>query len=97
MLEKIKLLLGLTDESRDEILTVLIAMCKDDAIDFCNLTEYTNKLDSAVIAMVIERYNKTGTEGCTSVSYNGVSQTYLEDYSEYVLAKLRKHRKVKCV
>ena len=73
MLEKIKLLLGLTDESRDEILTVLIALCKDEAVDFCNLPEYTNKLDSAVIQMVIERYNKTGTEGCTSVSYNGVN------------------------
>ena len=98
MLEKIKILLGLgNDESRDELLNVLIALCKDEAIDFCNLKEYSNKLDSAVINMVIERYNKIGTEGLTSVSTNGIDENYIDGYSEIVLSKLRKNRKVKCV
>ena len=98
MLEKIKILLGLgNDESRDELLNVLIALCKDEAIDFCNLKEYSNKLDSAVINMVIERYNKIGTEGLTSVSTNGIDENYIDGYSEIVLSKLRKNRNVKCV
>jgi len=55
MLDKIKLLLGINedDESKDELLDLLISMCKDEAIDFCNLSEYNKKLDSAVISMVI--------------------------------------------
>lgn len=97
MLEKIKILLGLTNDSKDELLSVLIALCKDEAIDFCNLKEYSAKLDSAIIGMVIERYNKIGTEGVTSVSTNGINESYVDGYSEIVLSKLRKNRKVKCV
>ena len=97
MLDKIKILLGLTDDSKDDLLNILIALCKDEAVDFCNLTEYSNKLDSAIIAMVIERYNKLGTEGLSSVSTNGITEDYLTGYSEIVLSKLRKNRKVKCV
>ena len=97
MLEKIKILLGIKDDSRDELLNVIIALCKDEAIDFCNLKEYSNKLDSAVINMVIERYNKLGTEGTTSVSTNGINESYIDGYSEITLSKLRKNRKVKCV
>ena len=75
MLEKIKILLGLADEdeSRDDLISTLIGLCKDEATDFCNLEEYNSKLDSAVIGMVIERYNKIGTEGVSSVSTNGIN------------------------
>ena len=98
MLDKIKILLGLSNtEEKDEILETLISLCKDEAVDFCNLEEYTKKLDSAVIEMVIERYNKLGTEGLTSVSTNGINEEHTDGYSETVLSKLRKNRKVKCV
>ena len=98
MLDKIKILLGLSNaEEQDEILETLISLCKDEAIDFCNLEAYNNKLDSAVIQMVIERYNKLGTEGLTGVSTNGIKEEHIDGYSETVLSKLRKNRKVKCV
>lgn len=99
MLEKIKLLLGLAedDESRDDLINTLISLCKDQAIDFCNLDEYISKLDSAVISMVIERYNKIGTEGASSVSTNGINESYIEDYSRPIKEKLIKNRKVRLV
>ena len=97
MLEKIKVLMGIKDDAQDELLNILIALCKDEAIDFCNLKEYSTKLDSAIIAMVIERYNKMGTEGLSSVSTNGINESYENGYSEIILSKLRKNRKVKCV
>ena len=97
MLDKIKILLNITDDSQDDLLQVLVSLCKDEAIDFCNLSEYTEKLDSAIIAMVIERYNKIGTEGQTSISSSGISDSYIDGYSEIVLGKLIKNRKVKCV
>ena len=97
MLNKIKILLGITDDSKDELLSILIGIAKDEAIDFCNLEDYISKLDSAVIQMVIEKYNKLGTEGVSSVSTNGINESYIDGYSESVLSKLRKNRKVKCV
>lgn len=97
MLDKIKLLLGLMNDEKDELLNILIALCKDEAVLFCNLKEYSAKLDSTIIEMVIERYNHIGTEGYSSVSSNGITENYFNGYSENTLRRLRKNRRVKSV
>lgn len=96
MLEKIKILLGISedDESRDELLSLLISIAKDDAIDFCHLAEYAAELDTVVIRMVIELYNKRGTEGMSQTSFAGVSEHYESDYSEAVVRQLVRHRRL---
>ena len=99
MLEKIKMLLGIAeeDESKDDLINLLISLCKDEAVDFCNLPEYDSKLDSAVISMVIERYNARGTEGLTSVSGSGVNEHYKDGYSSNIISALVKNRKIRCM
>ena len=96
MLERIKLLLN-KDDSADELLNTLISMCKEEAYIYCNLEKYDSKLDIVVTSMVIEKYNKMGTEGLSSVSTSGIKEEYNSRYSPQVLALLRKNRKVKCV
>ena len=98
MLNKIKLLLHKeNDESVDELLLTLIALCKDEAYIYCNLEQYDEALDYIVIQMVIERFNRIGSEGTTAQSSSGVSMTYDSFYSQKVERMLNKHRKVKCV
>lgn len=99
MLEKIKMLLGIVeeDESKDDLINLLISLCKNEAVDFCNLPEYDSKLDSAVISMVIERYNARGTEGLTSVSGSGVNEHYKDGYSSNIISALIKNRKIRCI
>lgn len=97
MLDKIKLLLGIAGDDKDELIQTLISLCKDEAIDYCNLEEYTSKLDSAVIQMVIERYNRLGSEGLSSTTSSGIKEEYSSNYSNPVIRKLQKNRKVKCV
>lgn len=97
MLDKIKLLLNILTDEFDELLNVLIALCKDEAYVYCNLQEYDSKLDGAVIQMVIERYNRIGSEGATQQSSSGVSMTYDSFYSDKVRWMLNKHRKVKMI
>lgn len=98
MLEKIKLLLNLSDrEDKDDLISLLISLCKDEATDFCNLETYSDKLDSAVVAMVVERYNKIGSEGITSEKFSGITSDFSDNYSEPILTKLRKNRRIKCV
>ena len=97
MLDKIKILLGVTGDDKDELLLILISLCKDQATEYCNLDEYSAKLDSAVIEMVIERYNKMGTEGISKAASSGLTEEYMYDFSAPILKKLRKNRKVKCV
>ena len=99
MLDKIKMLLGIAedDDSKDDLLDVYINLCKDDAINFCNLSDYDSKLDSVVISMVIERYNARGTEGLSSVSGSGVNEHYKDGYSANIISNLIKHRKIRCI
>ena len=98
MLEKIKLLLNkMNDDSADELLNTLISICKEEAYIYCNLPAYTTDLDLAVVSMVIEKYNRIGSEGTTSQSSSGVSASYASFYSDKVVRMLHKFRKVKMV
>ena len=96
MLDKLKLLMSLSDED-DELLMTLISLCKEEAYIYCNLPEYDSKLDYIVIQMVIERYNRIGSEGAESQSTDGVSTSYTNFYSDKVVKMLNKNRKVKMI
>ena len=98
MLEKIKLLLSKSnDDSVDELLNTLIAICNDEAVVYCNLPQYMNTLDNVIVAMVIEKYNRMGSEGAVSQRASGVAVNYDSFYSEKVVRLLNKHRKIKLV
>lgn len=97
MLDKLKLLLNIKDDASDELLVVLISLCKEEAYIYCNLEEYDEKLDAIVIQMVIEKYNRIGSEGTTSQSSSGASASYDSFYSDKVVRLLNKHRKVKMI
>ena len=97
MLEKIKLLLNASDDSLDELILTLISLCKEEAYIYCNLPEYDSKLDIVVTSMVIEKYNRLGSEGTLSQSASGASASYDSFYSDKVVRMLNKFRKVKMV
>lgn len=96
MLDKIRLLLG--NSASDAVIETLILQAQSFLLLFCNLSEYNNKYDSLIIRMVIEDYNRMGSEGLTSKSYNGISESYSsEPYSPLVMTQLRSFTKVKLV
>ena len=98
MLGKIKLLLSkLEDDTLDDLLVTLINLCKDEAIAYCNRDIYDESMDFVVIQMVIERYNRMGSEGATSQSASGAGATYDSFYSDKVVRMLNKVRKVRMV
>ena len=97
MLDKIKLLLSILDDTADDLLNTLIAMCKEEAYIYCNLPEYNSKLDNIVVSMVIEKYNRIGSEGTESQRASGISATYESFYSDKIVKMLNKHRRVRCV
>ena len=98
MLEKIKLLLNVSDiDNLDELILTLITLCKEEAYIYCNLEKYDSKLDIVVTSMVIEKYNRMGSEGTLSQSASGASASYDSFYSDKVVRMLNKFRKVKMV
>lgn len=94
MIDDIKTLTGSTDTS---LLNLLINQCKVIATDYCNLSEYNDKLDEVVKVMVCERFNKLSADGISSQSYSGISESYTDDFSPMIYRSLRKHRKLRTV
>lgn len=93
MLDKIKLLLGLKDETKDDLLTILIETAIDEALAYTH-RDCVDELDTSIIQMVVYKYNRIGTEGVDSENYSGVSFDYSADYPESIMRGLRSKRKV---
>lgn len=94
MLEKIKIMLGL-DETKDELLKLLVDDAIEEVVNYCNLTTYPEKLNSTVIKMVIQNYNRLGSEGISSQSFSGVSESFIDGYTADIIMVLNKNRKVR--
>lgn len=95
MLDNIKTLLGLTDESKDKLLIVLLDQAKEDAKLITNNEDIENVAKSTIERMVVYNYNRLGAEGLKSESYSGVSYSYDTDYPENIVRQLRAHRKLR--
>ena len=93
MLEKVKLLLGIADNTKDDLLTLLIEQAVEEAIVYTH-NECVDELNSSIIQMVVYKYNRIGTEGVDSEGYSGVSFQYTSDYPENIMRGLRAKRKV---
>lgn len=97
MLERIKLLLNISDESKDALLGELIENAEEFALNYTNNASAMDSLKGTIIAMVIQDYNRMGTEGLTSENYSGVSFGYIDGYDENIMKSLKKFRKVKVI
>lgn len=97
MLSRLKVLLGITDTSKDILLNELLAECSANALAFTHLSTLTLSLENVVIEMAVYRYNLRGSEGLGKENYSGVSFDYNNDYPEYILSQLRCHRKVRTI
>ena len=94
MLERIKLLLNINDESKDALLGELIENAEEFVTNYTNNASAAASLTSAIIAMVIQDYNTMGAEGLNSESYSGVTFNYQAEYSEDIMKQLRRYRKI---
>lgn len=85
-LESLKTILQIADTSQDTLLSTLVVQCEEE---FLARTHQEEPTDSIVDLMVIERYNKLGNEGVTSIGYSGISESFESDYSESVQKLIR--------
>lgn len=84
-------------EKLEKLLRTLILLCQDEATAYCNLEEYDEALDYIIVQMVIERYNRIGSEGTVYQSGSGAKVSYDSFYSEKVRKLLNKHRRIKTI
>ena len=89
-LEKLK---SLTGESDEAVLSSLILRAENIILSETNRDKLTPALERLVPEIVIELYNRSGSEGEKSRSEGGISVTYSESgLSTGVLQRVRMHR-----
>ncbi|KIL09248.1 hypothetical protein SR42_09795 [Clostridium botulinum] len=96
IIESIKLRPGISNV--DEFL--LADIVQDTVIeisDYINIKEGEELplgCTSIIKDIVVIKVNKLGSEGVSSESYSGVSQSYIEDIPKDILRKLKRYRKL---
>ena len=89
-LEKLKTLTGESDET---VLLSLISRAENIILSETNRDKLTPALERLVPEIVIELYNRSGSEGEQSRSEGGISVTYSDNgLSTGVLQRVRMHR-----
>lgn len=89
-LEKLKQLTGESDET---VLSSLLLRAENIILSETNRDKLTPALDRLLPELVIELYNRSGSEGERSRSEGGISVTYGENgLSTGLLQRVRMHR-----
>lgn len=94
MLQKIKSLLAISDNSKDDLLEALSDIATEEVKAYCNIEDAT-PLESIIIQLAVIKYNRLGAEGVSSENYNGASFSYESEYPSQILAVLNKNRRCK--
>ena len=109
MLEKLKKLLGIEDDSKDEVLQFTIDNVTDMVLNYCNIEELPKELENIVLSMCVDKHRaeslgseaaqgsvKSLSEGDVSVSYGSaysVSENPAMEFLKGYRAQLDRFRK----
>ncbi len=94
MLKKLKLLLGITDNSKDELLRILLDFTAQEVVNYTHNYQL-DKLENVIISISVWKYNRIGSEGLNSENYSGVTFNYLSEYPDNILKQLQGYRRIK--
>lgn len=88
LLENLKLL---TNESNEELLSLLLEMSKNTILEMTNRNILPKRLEVVQLKLATIAYNRMGTEGETSRSEGGISSAF-SDLPEDIKIILSKNR-----
>ena len=97
MIEEIKVLLGdAADNFTDEQIGLAAKIALMEVEIYCRRkADYEMELAAISIAKI--KLNRMGSEGLSSNSFSGVSESYLDGYPEEIKSLLNSKRKIKVV
>lgn len=97
MIEEIKILLGdAAANYTDAQIGLCLKMALAEIQGYCN-RELDYELELMAQKIAIIKLNRLNTEGVSSQSYSGVSESYIDGYPADIKAVLNRKRKIKVV
>ena len=94
MLDKIKLCLT-NNTYTDDLINLFIEDTITEVKVYCNREDIDTELESVIRRIVIIKLNKINTEGLSSQSFSGVSESFIDGYPQDIVSILNRKRKLK--
>lgn len=94
MLEKIKICLT-NNTYTDELINLFIEDTTKEIKIYCNREDIDTELESVIRRIVIIKLNRINSEGLSSQSFSGVSESFIDGYPQDIIAVLNRKRKLK--
>ena len=96
-MNEIKILLGnAVNNYSDELIDLTYRMTLSEIESYCN-REIDTELDMIAKRITVIKLNHINNEGISSISLNGISESYLNGYTNYIKMILNRKRKIKVV
>ncbi len=92
-LEKLKIRLGIADDSQTAKLTLLLGEAEDMILDLIGRETLPNRLVSVQVALAVIAYNEQGAEGESSRSEGGISRSFLDGLPTELKDRLKNYPK----
>lgn len=92
---KTRLNIALSDKSQDANLRCILEDVESDMLAFTNRSELLPCMNSLQIKIAIIEYNKQGSEGMSSDSQGGKSQSWIDGFPSDVQCALVSFRRLK--
>ena len=94
-LEMLKIRLGISDETRDGLLSLLLSEAQDAILDIIGREELPARLISVQVELAVIAYNKQGAEGESARSEGGISRSFIDGLPDDLKQRLKNYpRKV---
>jgi hypothetical protein len=94
MLDKIKLCLT-NNTYTDELINLFIEDTITEIKVYCNREDIDTELESVIRRIVIIKLNRMNSEGLSSQSFSGVSESFIDGYPQDIISILNRKRKLK--
>ena len=84
MLEDVKILLGISDSEKDDVLQTIVKITSSRLLVLLGTGEVPERLGYIVTEVSVARYNRIGSEGASSHSVEGESLSWSDsDFEPY--------------
>ncbi len=94
-LDKLKLRLGIVGTSQENLLQAILEDVEGEILAYTNRTELTTAMYPLQIKIAIIEYNKQGSEGMSSDSQGGKSQSWIDGFPQDIISTLTSFRRLK--
>jgi hypothetical protein len=95
-LDRVKVVLKITDEAQDALLTELLTQAQDFVLSYTGRTRIPDGLLSCQVDIAAVLFNRQGIEGMSAADEGGVKRT-IESLPEYIRRELNQWRVVRTI